>query len=55
MRESCSCGAAIHTLSYKAALLWRYSHQHVAGDITELESETSFPTGFTVELEDEDE
>ena len=27
MRESCSCGAAIHTLSYRRILHWRATHK----------------------------
>lgn len=28
MRESCSCGAAVHSLSYKRVKEWRRAHIH---------------------------
>lgn len=57
MRESCSCGAAIQTLSYKRAVTWRLTHLH--GDSepehVDLESETQI-IGFTPNIDaDEDE
>jgi hypothetical protein len=55
MRESCSCGAAIQVRSYKKVLVWRLTHRHGETEIHELDSETSFPTGFTIEADEDDE
>jgi hypothetical protein len=46
MRESCSCGAAIHTLFYKRAITWRLTHLHGEAEHVDLESETQV-IGFT--------
>jgi hypothetical protein len=56
MRESCSCGAAIHTLQYKRALMWRVTHKHTDSDteVVELDSDTQI-IGFTLNEEYEDE
>jgi hypothetical protein len=56
MKESCSCGAAIQTISYKRAITWRLTHFHqTETEQVELESETSV-IGFTPNIEaDEDE
>lgn len=56
MRESCSCGAAIHTLHYKRALVWRVTHLHGDTDteVVELDSETQV-IGFTLNEPYEDE
>lgn len=49
MRESCSCGAAIHTLSYTRALQWRFTHQHGATEHIDLDgTEGTYPIGFTI-------
>lgn len=55
MRESCSCGAGIHTIHYRRVLTWRLTHLHGDPEVHDIESETSFPTGFTIEAEDEEE
>lgn len=49
MRESCSCGAAIHTISYRRAVEWRFTHQHLVTEtLSELTSDTKvIPVGFT--------
>lgn len=55
MRESCSCGAAVQTLSYRRVVTWRLTHYHDTDhDITELSTETSIPTGFTIPDEDDE-
>lgn len=54
MRESCSCGAAIHTLFYKRALTWRLTHLHAAEETHELLSDT-YPVGFTIPADEEEE
>lgn len=56
MRESCSCGAGIHTLFYKRALVWRVTHLHTDSDteVVELDSQTQV-VGFTLNEEYEDE
>jgi hypothetical protein len=48
MRESCSCGAAIHVIGYRKALLWRATHLH-NDDVAVIEqtTETRIPVGFT--------
>lgn len=57
MRESCSCGAAIHTMGYRRVLTWRLTHRCEHPSIlTELDSETSLAIGFQPnEPEDDDE
>jgi len=32
MIESCSCGAGIHSISYKRVLEWRHNHRHLPDD-----------------------
>ena len=47
MRESCSCGAAIHTLFYTRALTWRLTHNcENAIDQAEVTSQVELATGF---------
>lgn len=55
MRESCSCGAGIYTISYRRVLVWRLTHKHGEVEIHELDSTTSIPTGFTMNDVEEDE
>jgi hypothetical protein len=47
VQEVCSCGAAIRTMFYKRALMWRLTHQHGQTETHELLSDT-FPVGFTL-------
>jgi hypothetical protein len=54
MRESCSCGAAIHVIGYRKALVWRATHLHNADEtVIEQTTETSLPVGFTIEQEED--
>ena len=56
MRESCGCGAGIHTLFYKRAYLWRMTHKcQIETPQIELNSNTSFPVGFSIEEEEHEE
>lgn len=58
MRESCSCGAGIHTIFYKRALTWRLTHLHSETEVHDLDSQTelSLPVGFHANpAEEEDE
>lgn len=48
MRESCSCGAAIHVIGYRKVVAWRATHLHNVDDrVLENMTETSIPIGFT--------
>lgn len=53
MRESCSCGAAIHVFGYKRAQDWRATHRHDGNDLVELDTNTDFPIGFRLEADEE--
>ena len=54
MRESCSCGAAIHVIGYRKALVWRATHLHNADEtVIDQIAETSIPVGFTRVEEEE--
>lgn len=56
MRESCSCGAAIHTLFYRRAVTWRLTHHH--GELHDYQSDTQIadpqPIGFAIPAEEEE-
>lgn len=54
MRESCSCGAAIHVLSKNMAVEWRFTHRHGLDESHDLTSDT-FPVGFSIPAEEEEE
>lgn len=59
MRESCSCGAGIHSWRYRHLLEWRYTHIHDDLHQADLESSTDLatphPVGFTPEIPAEEE
>lgn len=57
MRESCSCGAAIHTLFYSRAITWRLTHLHSEAEAHDIDSETQVaqPIGFALPDDDEEE
>ena len=53
MRESCSCGAAIHVIGYRRAREWRDTHKHETETVLELETNT-YPVGFQPEPAEEE-
>ncbi len=55
MRESCSCGAAVHVFSRRFAREWRYTHQHEPDlDAVDLHTRTEIPLGFTARDDEDD-
>lgn len=57
MRESCSCGAAIHSLSYQRVKEWRRAHLHTpnnpAAELEAMIEEQDFTYYMAADEEDE--